>query len=79
MWQDLHTRKSISWNSTDEKVFDEYENKQIRIKDRKYKGICSIRKQVSVRTSIMRRIRLNDSLVRYLNGQMMQIIHTPIM
>ena len=65
MWQDLHTRKSIAWNSVDEKVFDEYENEEIRIKDRKYKGICSVRKQSALRTSIMRRMHLNDSLVRY--------------
>ena len=69
MWQDLHTRKSISWDSVDEKVFDEYENKQIRIKDRKYKEICYVRKQSKIRTSIIRRMYLNNSLVKYTKRQ----------
>ena len=70
MWRDLATRKNISWEDSEEntqKVFRKNEyfiGKKIN-PHRKYKSICSIRKENRWRTSLMERMNIDNSIIRY--------------
>jgi len=70
MWRGLATRKNISWEDSEEntqKVFRKNEyfiGKEIN-PHRKYKSICSIRKRNNWRTSLMERMDIDNSIIRY--------------
>ena len=70
MWRGLVTRKNISWDDSEknlQRVFrkkDYFIGKRIN-PHRKYKSICSIRKENRWRTSLMKRMDIDNSIIRY--------------
>ena len=68
-------KKNISWEDSEENTqkFLEKMNTFIGKKinpHRKYKSICSIRKENRWRTSLMERMNIDNSIIRYVNSTM---------
>ena len=72
MWRNLATRKNISWDDSEENIEIVFERKKYFVgkkiqSNRKYKSICSVRKRNHWRNFLMKKMNIDNSIIRYAN------------